>query len=101
MGKSYKLGLTIERINNDGDYCKENCRWATHQEQMNNTRNNNVWEFEGEKKTTKQWSRKTGLNYSTLQERLMILKWPIEKALNTPARFIKRRTISAVGESEE
>lgn len=38
MEPSYEEGLTIDRINVNGDYCKENCRWITHEEQQGNTR---------------------------------------------------------------
>lgn len=40
MFDSYVHGLSIDRINVDGDYCKENCRWATNKEQCNNMRKN-------------------------------------------------------------
>lgn len=49
MYPTYKTGLTIDRIDNNADYCKENCRWATRQEQARNQRSNITVNFKGQK----------------------------------------------------
>jgi len=70
MGSTWKVGLEIERIDNDGDYTKSNCRWATRQEQCSNTRQNHLIEFEGKVKTLTQWSRETGISIPCIRGRL-------------------------------
>ena len=87
-------GTTLDRIDPDGDYCPDNCRWATHKIQSNNTRRN-VWvEYEGEKKTLAQWCDFTGINRATLAYRLNN-NWEVEEALefvDKPSRdTIKQR----------
>lgn len=84
----YRNGLTIERIDNDGDYCPENCRWASRLEQGNNKRNNHMITYRGETKSVASWARKYGINYTTLQSRLQS-GWPIEKALTIKPGTIK------------
>ena len=49
--------MTLERSDNDGDYCKENCRWVTMREQCNNRRNSRFIEHNGEIKTAANWGR--------------------------------------------
>lgn len=44
MGSSHHDGLTIERINNDGNYCPENCKWVPASEQSKNRRNSDEWD---------------------------------------------------------
>lgn len=75
--------LELDRENNDGDYCKSNCRWATRLEQENNKRNNVVVEFRGERLTVAQLSRKAGLTHSQLLKRIK-RGWSAERAVTVP-----------------
>lgn len=63
-------GKSLDRIDNNGSYSPDNCRWATHSEQCNNTRQN-VWlKYKGEKLTVSQWAKKLGMKRSTLNGRI-------------------------------
>jgi hypothetical protein len=73
-------GMTLERIDNNGNYCRENCRWATRVEQMNNTRSNHWIDYNGDVKTLTQWSKITGISLGTLNKRLKN-GWSIEDTL--------------------
>jgi hypothetical protein len=62
MGPSWKLGLTIDRINNEAGYNPDNCRWVTRKEQNRNTRKN-VWlNLKGQKLLLTDWSKVTGIS---------------------------------------
>lgn len=65
----YKETLTLDRIDVNGNYCPENCRWATMEEQSNNKRTNVHITHNGETMTIAQWSRRTGIPYGTLSAR--------------------------------
>lgn len=75
-------GGSVERINNDGSYSPENCRWATASEQCNNRRSNRIIIHDGRAQTVSQWAREVGLKRATLNERL-ILGWSVSDALTT------------------
>ena len=77
---------TIDRINTDGDYCKENCRWATVKEQNNNRRNNHYLIYKGKKYTLMELSEEFNILYGTLKSRINKCKWPVAKAIETPIR---------------
>lgn len=78
--------MSIDRIDNDGNYCPENCRWVNNQEQSCNTRRNRNYTYKGKTQNIAQWAKEYGVPDSMLRERLVILGWSIEKALETPSR---------------
>jgi hypothetical protein len=78
MGISYKNGLQLDRINNDGNYCKENCKWSTRIEQTNNRNTNRYITYKDKTQTLEQWGKELGLKSSTLRQRYYVYKMPIE-----------------------
>lgn len=77
-------GYSIERVNNDGDYCKENCVWADRKTQQLNTRRNRHLTYNGETKTIREWSDAIGLDYFALLWR-MDNGWSDEESLTIPS----------------
>ncbi len=85
MANGYQDNLTIERINNAGNYEPKNCVWVAREKQATNKRNNLMVTYNGETKCLAEWSRLLGLNYSAVLQRIRKLNWPADKAFNTPA----------------
>ena len=81
----YKDGLTIDRIDVNGDYCPENCRWVTQKIQQNNRSNNHLLTYKGITLTVAQWNEKLNFPYGRLQDRLT-KGWDVIRAIEQPIR---------------
>lgn len=80
MKNGYKKGLQIDRINNDGNYEPDNCRWVDRKTQARNKRNCKYYTINGGTHCLSEWCDILGLKYTTVNQRLH-RGWNIEKAL--------------------
>jgi len=90
-------GMTLERLDNDKGYYKDNCEWATQKGQTRNRSNNKMVTYNGKTKCLQAWADQLGMNKRTLRERIVRSGWSIEKALTTP---VETRTYKDSNENQ-
>jgi hypothetical protein len=81
MGQKPSPEHTLDRKENNSDYEKNNCRWATMVEQQSNTRRNVFYEYKGEQLTLPEISRRTSVAESTLQNRINVMNLSVQQAV--------------------
>lgn len=86
---------TIDRINVNGNYCPENCRWVSVKEQNQNKRNNRILTLNGESKTLTEWAGVIGVDSHTVYNRIK-KGWPMELVLssNIKIRYDAKRMLN-------
>lgn len=78
MGQRPEKHFSLDRIDNNKGYNKENCRWATSRIQANNKRSNRIFDINGERITLTQLAKRYEVNIATLHQRISLGESPIE-----------------------
>lgn len=89
LSNGYRVGLTLDRIDVNGNYEPSNCRWASQSVQCNNTRRNKMITYKNKTMSMSDWAKKLGVNYNTLRSRIR-MGWSIEKAFETKFKGINK-----------
>ena len=94
LANGFNKNLAIDRIDNDGNYCPENCRFVTLAENNQNRRTSRFYTYNGKTQNLTQWCNELGLNYHTVMYR-MKRGWTFERSITEPV--IKRNREELIG----
>ncbi len=99
MGRKPSSKHSIERIDRDGDYCPENCVWATQTQQMRNTSNNLLLTLNGETKPAAEWAELIGFPKDVIYRRKR-RGWSDERALTQAPREMEITSVTFNGQTK-
>lgn len=85
LSHGYTDEMTIERVDVNGNYCPENCKWITLKEQCNNKRQT-IWvDYKGEHIQLMKLCERKGISYDMVHNRIRDSGWDVERAIDTPS----------------
>ena len=84
MSNGYSDELTLERIDVNGNYSTDNCRWVSMKEQTRNKSSNRMMTYNGKTQCLSDWASELKIDRRTISKRIDKLGWTVEKALSTP-----------------
>lgn len=94
MGERQK-GMTLDRIDVDGDYEPANCAWSTRKQQGRNKRNNRLITHDGRTMCLAEWAEAAGMTTQVLGDRIGKLGWNFSEAISRPPRRLKKHSHEA------
>lgn len=86
IGPRPASGYTVDRIDVNGNYTWNNCRWATRRTQGNNTRRTFNITFNGRTQSITEWAHEIGINRDTLRNRIKNYGWSVQRAMTEPTK---------------
>lgn len=98
VSTGYRKGVTIERVDVNGNYEPSNCTWIVNERQALNTRRIRMFEYKGEQFTIRQLADIAGVSLRTMKSRLTSYGWSVERAVSEPAFKGKNQTFKGASE---